>query len=123
VLLQYNITPRLFVSAGPQISFVTDVKQFMYGSKTDGLETDVKINTTSFFNKTNFSFPVEAGYSFTLANKKSTTKININVFARYEYDFMEIFKDPAVGSSNISLFQFGLSLPFIKKAEESDKPK
>ena len=27
ILLQYNITPKLFVSAGPQISFVTDVKQ------------------------------------------------------------------------------------------------
>ena len=51
---------------------------------------------------------------FTLSNKKSTTKIKVNVFARYEYDFIEIFKDPAVGSSNISLFQFGLSLPFIK---------
>lgn len=122
VLLQYNISPKLFVSAGPQISFVTDVKQYMYGSKTDGLETDVKINTTSYFNKTNFSFPVEAGYTLILSTKKSTTKITVNVFARYEYSFIEIFKDPAVGSSNISLFQFGLSLPFIKKAGESAKP-
>jgi hypothetical protein len=115
ILLQYNISTKLFVSAGPQISFVTDVKQFMYGAKTDGLETTVKINTTSYFNKTNFSFPVEAGYTVTLANKKSSTEIKINIFARYEYSFIEIFKDPAVGSSNISLFQFGLSLPFIKK--------
>jgi hypothetical protein len=117
VFLQYYITPELFVSAGPQISFVTDVKQIMYGAKTDGLETTVKINTTTFFNKTNFSFPVEAGYKLTLANKKSTTKITVNIFARYEYDFIEIFKDPGVGSSKISLFQFGLSLPFIKKSE------
>lgn len=122
ILLQYNITPKLFVSAGPQISFVTDVKQLMFGSRPDGLETDVKINVTSFFNKTNFSFPVEAGYTLTLSNKKSTTKINVNVFARYEYSFIEVFKDPAVGSSNISLFQFGLSLPFIKTPEESAKP-
>jgi hypothetical protein len=69
------------------------------------------------------ALPVEAGYTLTLSNKKSTTKINVNVFARYEYSFIEIFKDPSVGSSNISLFQFGLSLPFIKKAEESAKPK
>ena len=121
VLIQYNITPKLFVSAGPQISFVTDVKQFMFGAKTDGLETSVKINTTSFFNKTNFSFPVEAGYTLTLTNKKSTAKLNVNVFARYEYSFIEIFKDPAVGSSNISLFQFGLSLPFIKSADKEAK--
>ena len=37
VFLQYNVTPNLFVSAGPQISFVTDVKQLMYGAKADGL--------------------------------------------------------------------------------------
>jgi hypothetical protein len=119
ILVQYNITPKLYVSAGPEISFVTDANQFVYGSQTDGLETTVKINTKSFFNKTNFSFPVEAGYCFTLSTKKSSTKIRVNVFARYEYGFMEIFKDPAVGSANISLFQFGLSLPFIKKAGES----
>jgi hypothetical protein len=116
ILLQYNITPKLFISAGPQISFVTDVNQFIYGTQADGLETTVKANTTSFFYKTNFSFPVEAGYSFTLTNKKSTSKLKVNVFARYEYGFMEIFKDPAVGSANVSLFQAGLSLPFIKSA-------
>jgi hypothetical protein len=123
ILVQYNITPNLFVSAGPEISFVTDANQFVYGTQTDGLETTVKINTKSFFNKTNFSFPVEAGYCFTLSTKKSSTKIRVNVFARYEYGFMEIFKDPTVGSANISLFQFGLSLPFIKKAEESTETK
>jgi hypothetical protein len=119
ILLQYNITPKLFVSAGPQISFVTDVNQYIYGTQADGLETTVKANTTSYFNKTNFSFPVEAGYSFTLTNKKSTSELKVNVFARYEYSFIEIFKDPAVGSANISLFQAGLSLPFIKKAEKA----
>jgi hypothetical protein len=118
ILVQYNITPELFISAGPQISFVTDVNQYIYGTQADGLETTVKANTTAFFNKTNFSFPVEAGYSFTLTNKKSTSKLRVNVFARYEYGFMEIFKDPVVGSANISLFQAGLSLPFIKSAEK-----
>ena len=117
VLIQYNITPELFVSAGPQISFVTDVNQYIYGTQPNGLETTVKTNTTSFFNKTNFSFPVEAGYCFVLTNKKSSSKLKVNVFARYEYGFMEIFKDPAVGSAYVSLFQAGLSLPFIKSAE------
>jgi hypothetical protein len=116
ILLQYNITPKLFISAGPQISFVTDANQFNTGTQTNGLETTVKSNITSFFNKTNFSFPVEAGYSFALSNKKSSSTLKVNVFARYEYGFMEIFKDPAVGSANTSLFQAGLSLPFIKSA-------
>jgi hypothetical protein len=123
ILVQYNITPRLYVSAGPEISFMTDANQFIYGTQPDGLATTVKINTKSFFNKTNLSFPAEAGYCFTLSTKKSSTKIRVNVFARYEYGFLEVFKDPAVGSANISLFQFGLSLPFIKKAEESTETK
>jgi hypothetical protein len=121
ILLQYNITPKLFISAGPQISFVTDVNQFMSGTQENGLETTIKTNTTSYFNNMNFSFPVEAGYSFTLATKKSTTKLKVNVFARYEYGYMEIFKDPDVGSANVSLFQAGLSLPFIKSAVEQPK--
>jgi hypothetical protein len=47
--------------------------------------------------------------------------MDINIFARYEYGFMEVFKDPEVASSKITLFQFGLSLPFIKTAEELAK--
>ena len=123
ILIQYNIKPKLYVAAGPQISIMTDANQFMIGTGIDGLETSVKVNTKSFFNKTNFSFPVEAGYSLSLGTKKSTSKINVNVFARYEYGFMEIFKDPEAGSAHISLFQVGLSLPFIKKPEKQKQAK
>jgi hypothetical protein len=94
-----------------------------FGSISDGKETSIKIDAKSFFNKINFSFPVEAGYTLSLATKRSTTKMDINIFARYEYGFIEVFKDLAVGSSKISLFQIGLSLPFIKSAEELAKPK
>jgi len=119
ILLQYNINRRLWMAAGPQISFLTDANQLISGTGPDGLESSVKTNIKTFFNKTNFSFPVEAGYAFFLGSKKSSVKLNINVFVRYEYDFSEIFKDPSVGSTKISLFQAGLSLPFIKKTEES----
>jgi hypothetical protein len=116
MLFQYNINPKIWAAAGPQISFLTDANQYVYGTATGNDETTVKVNTKSFFNKTNLSFPLEAGYRLTLANKKSGSRINVNIFARYEYDFLEIFKDPAIGTSRISLFQVGLSLPFIKKS-------
>jgi hypothetical protein len=120
VLLQYNITPQLYVSAGPQVSFLTGASQFSTGNLEDGKESTVKIDAKSFFNTVNFSFPVEAGYTLKLATKRSTSKMDVNIFARYEYGFLEIFKDadPASRSSKISLFQVGLSLPFIKTAEE-----
>jgi hypothetical protein len=121
VFLQYNITPQFYVSAGPQVSFLTSASQFSTGKLEDGKESTVKIDTKSFFNNVDFSFPVEAGYTMKLATKRSTSKMDINIFARYEYGFLEIFKDPASGSSKISLFQIGASLPFIKTAEELAK--
>jgi hypothetical protein len=118
LLFQYNINPQMWVAAGPQISFLTDANQYVFGTIPGNYETTVKVNTKSLFNKTNLSFPVEAGYCLKLATKKSTSSIKVNVFARYEYDFLEIFKDPAVGSTRISLFQVGLSLPFIKDKKD-----
>ena len=118
VFLQFNITPQFYVSAGPQVSFLTGASQFSTGNLEDGKESTVKIDAQSFFKTVNFSFPVEAGYTVKLATKRSTSTMDINVFVRYEYDFLEIFNDPATGSSKISLFQIGLSMPFIKTAEE-----
>lgn len=121
VFLQYNVSPRFFISAGPQVSFLTDAYQYSTGYLEDETSSTIKISTKSFFNNINFSFPVEAGYSLNLSNKRSTTKMEINVFVRYEYAFLEVFKDPEAGSSRISLFQLGASLPFIKSPEELAK--
>jgi len=121
VFLQYNATPQLYFSAGPQVSFLTGASQFSTGKLEDGKESTIKIDSKSFFNTVNLSFPVEAGYTVKLATKRSTSKMDVNIFARYEYDFLEIFKDPQAGSSRISLFQIGLSLPFIKSPEELAK--
>jgi hypothetical protein len=118
VYLQYNVTPLLFFSAGPQVSFLTGANQYSSGKLENGNETTIKISTQSSFNTVNFSFPVEAGYMLKLATKRSTTTMDINIFVRYEYGFLEIFKDPAIGSSKISSFQIGASLPFIKSPEE-----
>jgi hypothetical protein len=121
VLLQYNITPRIFVSAGPQVSFLTKANQLTTGKLDDGTESTIKINIKPMFNTVNFSFPVEAGYLIKLATKHSTTTMDINLFARYEYDFLEVFKDAGANSSRISLFQIGASVPFVKTAEELNK--
>jgi hypothetical protein len=118
VFLQYNVTPKLFVSAGPEISFLTSANQLTHGNLENGFDSSVKIDTESFFNNISFSFPVEVGYSLNLANKRSTSRLDINIFARYDYGFTEIFVDPATGTSKISFFQIGLSMPFIKTPEE-----
>jgi hypothetical protein len=118
VFLQYNISPRFYVSAGPQVSFLTGADQSSSGKLEDRKESTIVIDVMTLFNTVDFSVPVEAGYTLMLANKKSTTKMILNVFARFEYGFLEIFKDPSVGSSRITMFQIGASLPFIKNVKE-----
>ena len=123
VFLQYYISPKVFISAGPQVSFLTSVSQISTGKLEDGRESTIKIETQSLFNTVNFSFPVEMGFTYKLVNKKSLSTRDIQIFLRYEYDFLEIFKDPETGSTLLSMFQLGLSLPFIKSPEELAKSK
>jgi hypothetical protein len=121
VLLQYNISPGFFVSAGPQLSILSAAQQFTKGKISGGAETLLKIDIESYFNKYDVSFPVELGYSLHLSTKKSATKTDVNIFARYVYGLTDVFKDPAVGSSHNSTFQIGISLPFVKTPEEMAK--
>lgn len=117
VLLQFNITPQLFVSAGPEISFLTSATQISEGT-LNGKDITVRLDTKYLFNNIDFSFPVELGYTLHISTKKSTSKVMANIFARYNYGFTEVFKDPSLNSSKSSLFQFGVNFPFIKSAEE-----
>jgi hypothetical protein len=123
VFLQYTVNDKMFLSAGPQVSFLTNAYQYSLGALADGTESTIRINTKDSFNGVCFSFPVEAGFFLHLGTDRSTTTMDINVFIRYEYGFTDIFKDPAMGSSRISMFQVGASLPFIKTAEELAKSK
>jgi hypothetical protein len=123
VFLQYNVTPKFFVSAGPQISFLTKSSQYSEGTVNESSDVSINLDTKSLFNNIDFSFPVEIGYSISLSTKKSTSKINANIYVRYSYGFTEVFKDTSVGSAKNSVFQFGVSLPFIKSPEELAKIK
>lgn len=117
VLLQYNITNSLFISSGPQISFLTSAKQ-LSDATINGKDVTLRLDTKSLFNNIDFSVPVELGYSFTLSRKKSTTKVDINAYVRYSYGFTEVIKDATLGSASNSTIQLGISLPFIKSPEE-----
>jgi len=121
VFLKYKITPQFFLSAGPQISFLTMARQISEGTLSGSSETTVVMDIQPFFSNIDLSIPVEAGYTLNLATKKTTTKMKVHVFVRYIHGFMEVFEDPAIGSARNSTFQFGLSIPFIKSAEELAK--
>jgi hypothetical protein len=118
VLFQYNFNKRLFASAGPQFNYLTKATQHSTGL-IDGV-TDVTYNldVESLFNKFDLGITAELGYLLSISTKRSTAKVDVNIFARYYYGFLEIFKDASSASSTVSTFQVGLSFPFIKSPEE-----
>jgi hypothetical protein len=115
VLLQYKIGSKFYVAAGPQISFLTSATQNSEGVSA-GSNITSKQDTKALFNNIDYSITGELRYS--LSVKRKGTKVDVDVFARYNYGLSEIFKDTAVGSAKTSNFLFGLSFPFIKSAEE-----
>ncbi len=111
VLVQYRISPKLFVSAGPQISFLTKALQSTEG-KAESPHNDVKIleDFTDTFNGIYFSIPLEIGYSIHDISNDQDMDIKI----RYCIGLNEVIADKAFASSNISSFQVMLSFPFVK---------
>jgi hypothetical protein len=119
-LIQYKICSKLLIAAGPQISFLTSASQNSEGVSS-GSTISAKQDIKSFFNNIDYSIAAELRYSFSI--KRKGTRVDIDVFTRYNYGLTDIFKDSAVGSAKTSNFQFGLSFPFIKSPEELEHNK
>ncbi|MDY0103930.1 MAG: outer membrane beta-barrel protein [Lentimicrobium sp.] len=111
VLVQYRISTKLFVSAGPQISLLTKALQSTAGT-AESPHNDVKIleDFTDSFNRLYLSIPLEIGYSIhDISNNQ-----DMNIKIRYCIGLNEVIADEAFASSNISSFQVFLSFPFMK---------
>jgi hypothetical protein len=112
VLVQYKITSKLFVSGGPQISFLTSAKQQTTGKKLDnGSEFVFSEDIEGSYTPINLSIPVEIGYSL----PEVIPGQGIEIKVRYCFGLYNVFKDGNYGSSTLSGFQFFLSFPFIKE--------
>lgn len=111
VLLQYKITKQLFVSAGPQISFLTGAKQQSEGeSIPSGKSFEVYEDVSSTFNPYFFQVPIEIGYS--LSTQVGGKGVDFKV--RYNIGVSDMIADPAYGSCKGSSLLVFLSFPFIK---------
>lgn len=113
VLVQYRIMPRFFVSAGPQISFLTKARQSTAEKSANANEANkvlVLEDFTNSFNGLYFSIPLEIGYSIHDISNDQDMDIKI----RYCIGLNEVIANEAYASSNISSFQVMLSFPFVK---------
>lgn len=119
VLAQYRVTPRFFVSAGPQISFLTSAKQVSEGTLPSGNSVDITEKMRSNFKSVYFTVPLEFGFSLAKAHKGK----GMDVKLRYNIGMSEMIANSSYGSTRGSTFQIFLSLPFVKPAEGSpNKP-
>jgi hypothetical protein len=114
VLFRYRISKVLFVSAGPQISFLNTAKQKSAGRYLNEAETLLRLDVKEYFNKISYSFPLEMGYWFRLPDKNSIQNTKISVFMRYCPGLNYAFKDTETfGDIRISTLQVGVSFSTI----------
>jgi hypothetical protein len=113
VLAQYKITPTFFVSAGPQVSFLTSAIQVSSGKLPLGNTVDIEEKLKSNFESVYFSVPLEVGYSLAKAHKGKGMDIKL----RYNIGMSEMIKNTSYGSSKGSTLQVFLSFPYVKPLE------
>ena len=113
VLAQYKITPKLFISTGPQVSFLISADQVSNGQLPTDKTVDVVEDMESDFESIYLSIPLEVGYS--LSNARKGKGVDLKV--RYNIGMTEMFSNTAYGSTNGSTVQIFLSFPFIAEAE------
>jgi hypothetical protein len=109
ILIQYKITPRIFIGTGPQFSFLTKAKQIATGKLTGGNEISITENIKSNFNSFVFSIPLEVGYSLSNARKGK----GLDVKLRYDIGLSNRIDNTNYGSSKGNTLQLFVSLPFI----------
>ena len=112
IMMRYNISERMFASAGPQVSFLTSAKQITTGKYTNDREGTLELDAKKHFNTVTLGLPVELGYWLRFTNKKTTSVLKLVLFARYCPDLTSAFKN---GNAKNSTLQFGLSFPVIKE--------
>lgn len=112
-----RINDRLYVRAGPQVSFLTSAVVRTEGDLDNGdtftLENDVKGELATI----DLSFPVDLGLVF--AKPRGYKGLDLRL--RYTPGFLDVFADVDGLSSTNSTIQLFVSLPFVN-AESSAPP-
>jgi hypothetical protein len=111
ILFQYKFSNHLYIATGPQVNFLLSAKQRGDGFVT-GTDREIKISESFYdtFEPLYFSWPAEVGLCFTDVIQKQ----DIDFKVRYNVSFSNVIADKSYGYSHISMFQFILSIPFVK---------
>ncbi|WP_343657918.1 porin family protein [Chryseobacterium sp.] len=97
VMVQYNATPKFYLEAGPEFSFLINAR-----AKENFLGESLSTDNKNLFNAFNFGVGLGLGYRFTP---------NLGVNARYIAGISKIVKDDFGDSKNTNM-QLGINYSF-----------
>ncbi|MCK4879979.1 MAG: PorT family protein [Bacteroidales bacterium] len=111
VLLRYQLSERLWISAGPQISFLTGAKDIYNSEPINGavLTTEIEIKE----NLASIDLGGVIDISCMLA--KPIAGKGVILYLRYNLGFIDMVKDNTGDPRRNSAIQFGAAFPFIEK--------
>jgi hypothetical protein len=113
----YQLNQRLYMRAGPQLSYLTKGEFVSTGALVGGPDFTVKENITGRLERFDVALPIDIGMVF--AKPRGYKGVDIRV--RYCPGFLEVFKANEAGVSGTnSTFHFFISLPFVNV--EDPKP-
>lgn len=111
VLGQYWFNNGLYLSAGPQVSFLVSAKQETEIILPSGTLVDVEQNLKDNFQGVDFSLPFEIGYAISSIRG---SKRRMDLRSRYTPGLSEVFDENTGLSANNSTFQFFVTFPFVE---------
>lgn len=113
LMIRYQLSKRVYVGFGPQLSFLVSARQRSLGNYLNGEQAEFKINVMDEFAKLDFSLPAEFGYWLKVRNKKGGSDFNFSLFLRYQHGFNELLNNSGSGT-RMSTWQLGISIPTIR---------
>lgn len=109
VLLRYQVSPRIYFAAGPQVAFLMSAEQEVTGVLASGVEATVIKSEKSTFSNVHAAFPIEMG--FVLHEARDGKGVDFRL--RYAIGLSDMVVTD-FATSRGGLLQFFLTFPFVK---------
>jgi len=113
VLLRYNITERLSISAGPEFSFLIGGTDIYYSSNLDDIVLTAELDIRDYIRTFDMGGVIDLSYMVA----KPVKGKGVNIYLRYGMGFMDIRKEVSGDPVRNSTIQIGASFPFIEVTE------
>lgn len=116
VLLKVRLSDRFSISAGPQLSLLTNAVDIYRSSPVSGAVLTTELDIKSALRKVDAGAVIDLMYI--LVPPKGGK--GINLFARYAKGFVGLVKDTSAPRYTTSMIQIGATFPFVEKGNGAD---